>query len=96
MEPKSHPVENTVWCCLHQVANVHDAIVLVRTRSNRTIRRAIRVAERVRNHAVACLEADLRLETVRILCAEHLERNVRAVEQTCVIRAVTKIGRAHV
>ena len=36
--------------------------------------------EWVRDHAVAGLEANLRLEGLRIDAAEHLEGNIRAVE----------------
>lgn len=47
---------------LHQVLDQDFAVVLVRSCNHRTIRISDRVAERVRDDAVARLETDLRLE----------------------------------
>jgi hypothetical protein len=51
-------------------------------------------SEWVSNKTVSGLKANLRLEGVLTNGTNHLERNIRAIEQTCVIRG--KIGRAHV
>src|SRR5579872_1540329 len=74
---------------LDQVHNARDAVVLIRARDNGAVRGSVHVAEWVGYHSVTSLEANLWLEGVRVLSTEHLERNIWAVEKSCVIRTVT-------
>ena len=70
----------------HEVCDLYTSVVAVAvcSQSARTLSQTL--SEGVRDHAVASLEADLGLEGVRVDCTNLLERNVRAIEQTCVIR----------
>ena len=45
------------------------------------------LSEGIRDHAVASLEADLGLEGVRVDCSDLLQRDIGAVEETCIIGA---------
>jgi len=65
----------------HEVLNKNTSVILVlRSGESFSIWSARVKNEWVRNHAVAGLEANLRLEGLRIDAAEHLEGNIWAVE----------------
>ena len=75
----------------HEVCNLYATIVAVAvcSQSARTLGQTL--CEGVRDHAVASLEANLGLEGVGVDCTNLLEGDVRAVEQTSVIRRSTLV-----
>ena len=75
----------------HEVCDLYTSVVAVAvcSQSARTLSQTL--CEGVRDHAVASLEADLGLEGVGVDCTNLLERDVRAVEQTSIIRRSTLI-----
>ena len=81
---KGDPKVPTVLNCerdSHEVRNANSSVVLVLVVGEcLSIRSSAVKNEWVRNHAVAGLEANLRLEGLRIDAAEHLEGNIWAVE----------------
>ena len=65
----------------HEVRNTNSSVILVLiVGKSLSIRSASIENEWVRDHAVAGLEANLRLEGLRIDAAEHLEGYIWAVE----------------
>ena len=75
----------------HEVCNLYATIVAVAVCSQSTRTLGQTLGEGVRDHAVASLEADLGLEGVGVDCTNLLERYIRAIEQTSVIRRSTLI-----
>ena len=71
----------------HEVLDKNTSVILVAGSGKRfLIRCTVRLCDEwVRDHAVAGLESNLRLEGVRIDASEHLEGYIWAVEETCVI-----------
>ena len=76
-----------------EVSDSNSSVILVAVRSKcLSIRCAVALYnEWVSDHAVACLETNLRLEGLRIDAAEHLEGYIWAVEETTVIRGRTLV-----
>ena len=76
----------------HEVENANSSVVAVCVCGNGVVAlngaigKCAIVSEWVSNDTVTGLKADLRLESILSNCTYHLQRNVWAIEQTCVIR----------
>ncbi|BCV01256.1 MAG: hypothetical protein CM15mV41_0670 [Caudoviricetes sp.] len=75
----------------HKVSNLNSSVILVSISSKGTATLCKTLCEGVRNHSVTSLEPNLGAEGVRINRTNLLKRNVRAIEQTCVIRGSTLV-----
>jgi len=70
----------------HEVVNTNASVVAVGVSGDTSKTRIGAFSEWVSNETVTGLEADLRLEGVLSNGTNHLEGNIWAIEQTCVIR----------
>ena len=77
---------NAVRQISHEVLNANAAIVAVSVNDQVTQALSGSCCEWVSDHAVAGLKANLGLEGVLSNGTNHLEGNIWAIEQTCVIR----------
>ena len=70
----------------HEVLNSDSSVVAVAVNSECACADSFAFSEWVSDHAVAGLKANLGLEGVLSNGTNHLEGNIWAIEQTCVIR----------
>ena len=85
-ETRRSPVEICEQVGSHEVLNSNATIVAVLVNNQVTQSLGSSCCEWVSDHAVAGLKANLGLEGVLTNGTNHLERNIRTIEQTCVIR----------
>ena len=78
----------------HQVLDSYTSVVTVgvvrktaQTLVGRSLTTNCTLTVGVSNQAVTCFEPDVRLEGVSCNASHHLQRNVGAIEETCVIGA---------